>query len=66
MLNIVPNFGDIEVPGPDDTHYTIIIDRSGSMSGQDLENAKDGAMIFVNQLSDSSSNTPLPALLLPS
>jgi hypothetical protein len=55
MLNIVPDFDTVRRATPEDIHYTLIIDRSGSMQGKDLENAKDGAMIFVNQLPDMAS-----------
>ena len=55
MLNIVPDFDKVASTSPENIHYTLIIDRSGSMQGNDLENAKDGAMMFINQLPDNAS-----------
>jgi len=55
MLNIVPDFEKTQQVNIESIHYTLIIDRSGSMQGKDLENAKDGAMMFVNQLPDVAS-----------
>lgn len=55
MLNIVPDFDKVASISPENIHYSLIIDRSGSMQGNDLQNAKDGAMMFINQLPDNAS-----------
>ena len=50
MINVVPDFDEIEMVNPKDLHYSFILDRSGSMQGRDLENCKEAASIFVSML----------------
>ena len=50
MINIVPDFDETETVNPKDLHYSFILDRSGSMQGQNLENCKEAASIFVSML----------------
>ena len=55
MVNIIPHFEQVAQPTITDAHYTVIIDKSGSMQGADLENCKQGAKIFVLSLPQGSS-----------
>ena len=55
MVNIVPKFDDISEVNPNDVHYTILLDKSGSMSGSDIRNCKEGAKLFLLSLPQGSS-----------
>jgi len=55
MVNIVPKFDDISEVNPNDVHYTILLDKSGSMSGSDIRNCKEGAQLFLLSLPQGSS-----------
>ncbi|QKF93464.1 inter-alpha-trypsin inhibitor family protein [Fadolivirus algeromassiliense] len=55
MVNIVPSFKDVPDIDPAEVHYTILLDKSGSMSGSDIENCKQGAKIFLLSLPVGSS-----------
>ena len=50
MVNIIPKFDDVLVVNPRDIHYTLLLDKSGSMFGNDLENCNQGAKIFLLSL----------------
>jgi Vault protein inter-alpha-trypsin domain/von Willebrand factor type A domain len=47
MINVVPSFDKVPLVNPADVHYTIVIDKSGSMEGPDIENCKQGAKILL-------------------
>ena len=50
MVNIVPDFSAVTETEIDEIHYTLILDRSGSMRGEDLDNCKKAATFFVSML----------------
>jgi hypothetical protein len=50
MINVIPNFTHLPEVNPADASYAIILDRSGSMEGADLENCKKAAELFVSML----------------
>lgn len=50
MVNIIPKFDDIPNVNLEEVHYTIVMDKSGSMQGSDMENCKQGAKIFLLSL----------------
>lgn len=55
MVNISPSFKEVPEVNPSEVHYTLLIDSSGSMQGQDIENCKQGAKIFLLSLPAGSS-----------
>ena len=55
MVNIVPNYKEIPEVDPSTVHYTILIDRSGSMQGPDMEYCKQGAILFLLSLPEGST-----------
>ena len=55
MVNINPSFKDVAPLDPKDTHYVIVLDNSGSMGGQDMENCKTGAKLFIMNLPPGST-----------
>ena len=55
MINVIPNFEHSPKINPDKVHYVILIDKSSSMSGSDIENCKQGAKDFLNELPEGSS-----------
>ena len=55
MVNIVPKFDDVKPVNPAEVHYVILLDKSGSMTGSDIENCKQGAKIFLLSLPEGSS-----------
>lgn len=50
MVNLVPNFEIIPQVNVCELNYTIILDRSGSMQGNDLKNCKAAANLFIASL----------------
>lgn len=55
MVNINPSYEDVPEVNPADVHYTILLDKSGSMSGDDIKYCKQGAKIFLLSLPIGSS-----------
>lgn len=55
MVNIIPDFKNIPDTDISELHYTLILDRSGSMEGADLINCKEAAKIFIKALPPNSS-----------
>ena len=50
MVNIVPDFKNLPNINPSDSHYVLMLDRSGSMMGKDFFNCKEAAKLFINEL----------------
>lgn len=55
MINIVPAFDKINDTTIDDVHYVILLDKSGSMKDDDMENCREGAKIFLLSLPVNAS-----------
>jgi Vault protein inter-alpha-trypsin domain/von Willebrand factor type A domain len=55
MVNLIPDFSQIPKTNLTEIHYTLIIDRSGSMEGQDFVHCKEAAKFFVSLLPIGSS-----------
>ena len=55
MVNIVPDFEKVSNVNPADVHYVIMLDRSGSMEGDNLKYCKSGAQNFLTELPIGSS-----------
>jgi hypothetical protein len=49
-INIVPDFSRLAPVSVLDVHYAIVLDKSGSMNGADIENCKKAAQQFVGIL----------------
>jgi len=47
VANIVPDFGKMDPVNVNDVHYYLLLDKSGSMAGQDMEICKKAAQNFV-------------------
>ena len=55
MINLRPNFDSVPQIDIKNVHYCLILDRSGSMAGNDLENCKKSAKIFISLLPNGST-----------
>jgi len=53
-VNIVPDFSKLAPINVNDVHYSILLDKSGSMEGVDIENCKKAAKNFVALLPTGS------------
>ena len=55
MVNVVPSFDDIPQVNPEEVHYVVLMDNSGSMQGDDMENCKQGAKLLLLALPENST-----------